>query len=55
MVDAPGLVEEDWRRESAGSGRGDGLPMDLAYLRHMRTEHAASEHFKTFDLLPQFS
>ena len=55
LVDAPGLVEEDWRRESAGSGRGNGLPMDLAYLRHMRTEHAASEHFKTFDLLPRFS
>jgi hypothetical protein len=46
MVDAPALVEEDWRRESAGEGRGDGLPIDLAYLRHMRVEHAASEHLK---------
>ena len=53
MVDAPALVEEDWRRESVGEDRRNDLPMDLAYLRHMRTEHAASEHFKPFDLLPR--
>jgi hypothetical protein len=41
MVDAPALVEEDWRRESTGENRANGLPRDLEYLRHMRAEHAA--------------
>lgn len=50
MVDAPALVEEDLRRESAGEDR-NSLPIDLAYLRHMRTEHAASEHLEP---LPYF-
>lgn len=41
MVDAPALVDEDWRRESTGENRASGLPRDLEYLRHMRAEHAA--------------
>lgn len=42
MVDAPALVDEDWRRESAGEDRMNGLPRDLEYVRHLRLEHAAS-------------
>jgi hypothetical protein len=51
MVDAPALVEEDWRRESTGEDRSNGLPLDLAYLRDMRTMHVAGEHLEPFDLL----
>lgn len=46
MVDAPALVDEDWRREGAGENRTDGLPQDLEYLRHIRTERAAGRFSK---------
>jgi hypothetical protein len=39
LVDAPAIVEEDWRRERTGENRVNGLPKDLEYLRHMRAEH----------------
>jgi hypothetical protein len=39
MVDAPALVDEDWRREQAGESRFDGLPQDLHFLKHMRMQH----------------
>jgi hypothetical protein len=42
MVDAPALVEEDWRRQNMGEDRTNGLPRDLEYLQHMRSEHAPS-------------
>jgi hypothetical protein len=44
MVDAPALVEEDWRRDSTGESRTNGLPKDLEYLRYLRAIHAASEY-----------
>ena len=40
MVDAPALVDEDWRREQAGESRIDGLPQDLNFLKHLRMQHA---------------
>jgi len=46
LTDALALVEEDLHREGAGEDRTNGLQMNLAYLHHMRTEHAASEHLK---------
>ena len=44
MVDAPALVEEDWRRHSTGESRTNGLPKDLEYLRYLRAIHAPSEY-----------
>ena len=38
MVDAPALVDEDWRREQAGETRFDGLPQDLNSLKQMRMQ-----------------
>jgi hypothetical protein len=42
MIDAPALVDEDWRREDAGEGHMNALPQDLEYLQHIRAEKAAS-------------
>lgn len=42
MVDAPALVDEDWRRENAGESRTDGLLKDLEHLRHVRAAQASS-------------
>jgi 3',5'-cyclic AMP phosphodiesterase CpdA len=39
MVDAPALVDEDWRRERAGESRINGLPQDLNFLKHLRMQH----------------
>jgi len=50
MVDAPALVDQDWRREQAGEGRMDGLPQDLNFLKHLRMQHAPgsrSSHLHT--------
>ena len=44
MVDAPALVDEDWRRENAGEDRAIGLPQDMEYLQHLRSERAASAY-----------
>ncbi|KAF8274553.1 Metallo-dependent phosphatase-like protein [Lactarius quietus] len=40
MVDAPALVDEDWRREQAGESRIDSLPQDLNFIKHLRMQHA---------------
>ena len=40
-VDAPALVDEDWRRGQAGESRIEGLPQDLNLTKHLRMRHAA--------------
>ncbi len=50
MVDAPALVDEDWRRHQAGESRSDRLPQDLNSLKHLRMQHAPgtrSSHLHT--------
>ena len=48
MVDAPSLVDEDWRRERAGESRIGGLPQDLNFLKHLRMQHASGTRFSHF-------
>ena len=44
MVDAPALVDEDWRRENVGEDRTIGLPQDMEYVQRLRSERAASAY-----------
>lgn len=44
LVDAPALVDEDWRREQAGESRFEGLPQDLNSLKHMRMQDSPGTH-----------
>ena len=45
MVDAPSLVDEDWRREQAGESRIDGLPQDLNFVKHSTELVRVLSHF----------
>ncbi|KAF8472905.1 Metallo-dependent phosphatase-like protein [Russula ochroleuca] len=54
MVDAPALVDEDWRRENAGEDRVNGLPRDLEYLQHLRAENAANMPLILFTHIPLY-
>ena len=38
MIDAPALVDEDWRRDRAGENRTDGLPQNLIRLQQARAQ-----------------
>jgi hypothetical protein len=45
MVDAPALVDEDWRRDSAGENRTHGLPKDLIPLQQTRARQGSGKWF----------
>ncbi|KAH9998519.1 Metallo-dependent phosphatase-like protein [Russula compacta] len=54
MVDAPALVDEDWRRANAGESRTDGLPQDLELLRHVRAAQASNAPLILFTHIPLY-
>ncbi|KAI0305609.1 Metallo-dependent phosphatase-like protein [Multifurca ochricompacta] len=54
MVDAPALVDEDWRRDNASESRTDGLPQDLKYLQHLRAGHAPDAPLILFSHVPLY-
>jgi hypothetical protein len=47
MIDAPALVDEDWRRDRAGENRTDGLPHNLIHLQQARAQQGFGKQFST--------
>ncbi|KAH9978753.1 Metallo-dependent phosphatase-like protein [Lactifluus volemus] len=54
MIDAPALVDEDWRRDRAGENRTDGLPHNLIHLQQARAQQGFDTPLILFSHIPLY-